>query len=143
MKDSGSFLLPLLAPRGALPLRPDELEDENESSTIAVSPDDRILSVVAWQRIRTGAGGTAEGTIAAELWFWTSELGPFPGLYVRMTEFRGALRNEVARRASAGKRVTKRLLGDFEFIPSQVVKDPVLLHEIVTDGWEGVLASVE
>lgn len=143
MRGSGSFKSPLLGTRCAAPLQSGELEDAEEPSVV-VAPDDMVLFVTGWQRIRVGAPGTGEGSACArEVWEWQSHLGPFPGLYERMLGFPDALRADIARRSSGRRRPGRRLIESLEDLPAQVVEDAVLRDEVIAEGWESLLASVE
>lgn len=117
---------------------PDELDD-TEYGVLAVDEKDRVVAVVAWMRIRTGAPGTGESSLAREHWECV-DLRVQSGLYDVMTRLPGAIREELERREEKGL-PHKRLEKDWRTLGYQLLEDEELCVDLIDFGLENYLKS--
>jgi hypothetical protein len=120
-----------------LPVHYGELED-TEEGILAVLPDDRVVMLVGYTRVRVGGGiCSCEGSKVGLTWDFVVQRDPIPGLYAAMSGYREAVAREVARRKKRSPKWACSLLVGY-----QALDDEEIATEATTDGWERILRSV-
>ena len=120
-----------------LPVHYGELEDVEEG-ILAVLPDDRVVMLVGYTRVRVGGGiCSCEGSKVGLTWDFVVNHDPIPGLYVAMQGYRAAVHKEVTRRKKRSSKWEHSLLVGY-----QALTDEEIATEAATDGWERILRSV-
>ena len=120
-------------------VNPDELEDSDDGIE-AILPDDKVVMVTSWLRIRAGAAGTGEGTTSSETWEWKFIRQAAQGTYKLVKSLPAAVKKEVARREQA-KKPFKRFLQQVQFLGSQCMDDDELVSDILEMGVDEWLQS--
>ena len=114
------------------PVSPYEI-NEDTPPVEAVLPDDRIVLLTGWSRIRVGAAGTGESTIVSEFWDWEEERQGIKGIYKLIKAIPVAVKIEAKRRKSNHK-TYKQFLKNMEFLGLQCLEDDELSTEILKYG---------
>ena len=116
------------------PVNPEEIELEDDG-IMAVLPDDRIVKVVGWMRVRVGAAGTGESASPSELWECILVEQGEKGLYGLIKGLREAVKAEIKRRESI--RFRKAVFEREAFsLGAQLLWDRELVPEVLEDGIE-------
>jgi hypothetical protein len=119
---------------------PEELE-EGEEGVLAILPNDQVVELIEWMRIRVGHGGaTVGGTSSGQEWGYRVVSQAPIGLYERMKQFPGAVAQVRAERVAAGKRL-KRWDSIIHVVGHEALTCPEIAAEVVEDGWLDLLRS--
>lgn len=120
---------------------PDELE-EGEEGVLAILPNDLVVELTEWTRIKVGHGGaTVGGTTSSDIWGYKVVSQAPIGLYERMRQFPEAISEVRAERIAAGKRM-KRWDTLIYVVGHEALTCPEIADEVVTNGWFGLLRMV-
>lgn len=112
----------------------EQLETEEEG-VLAILPDDQVVMLVGWMRIRVGHGGvTVGGTSAGEEWEYQPVWRAPKGLYERMKSLTGEIAVVRAERAAARKSL-KRWDATIYIIGHEALTCPEVAEEVVEGGW--------
>ncbi len=113
---------------------PEEL-DVGEEGVLAILPNDQVVELLEWMRVRIGNGGaTVGGTSSGEEWGYRVVRQAPSGLYARMQQFLGAVAQVRAERIAAGKR-QKRWDSIIHVVGHEALTCPEIAAEVVEDGW--------
>lgn len=79
------------------------IDSEIEDDIVAITSDDRLVSIRNCYRMAVGAAGTGEGANVAESVVFVEQLPAQAGLFNTINEGAAFIRDEVARRLEKGK----------------------------------------